>query len=77
MSKKEVVIEPKSDLGKLLLMLVQSVGTTEPRAFMDVNVENAIAQVDALAESKPTQVVNSDGAVIGTVGMTANTGRRW
>lgn len=39
-------IEPRTDLGKLLLAIVQSVGSSDPPAFLAVNVANAIKQAD-------------------------------
>jgi len=44
----EISIEPNSDLGKLLLVIVQSIGSLEPQAFVNVDVANAIRQADAI-----------------------------
>lgn len=40
---------PQSNLGKLLLAIVQSVGGTDPRAFVEVDISKAIAEADALS----------------------------
>lgn len=40
--------DPQSDLGKLLLAIVQSVGSSDPQAFLKVNVSNAIKQADEI-----------------------------
>ena len=40
--------EPTTDLGKMLLVIVQAVGGLEPQAFVKVNVENALKQADGL-----------------------------
>lgn len=49
---KETVepVEPKSDLGKLLMVLVQEVGSMSPLAFREINVRDAIEQADRLGE---------------------------
>lgn len=39
---------PHTDLGKLLLAMVQSIGAREPRAFVDVDITKALEQADAL-----------------------------
>lgn len=39
---------PQSDLGKLLLTIVQYLGALEPQAFVRINVMNALNQADRL-----------------------------
>jgi hypothetical protein len=41
-------VRPRTDLGKLLLALVQSVGGLEPQTFVNVNVSKAIKQADSI-----------------------------
>lgn len=42
--------EPKSDLGKLLRVIVEEVGSQSPRAFEKIHVDNAIRQADEAAD---------------------------
>lgn len=37
---------PRTDLGKLLRAIVQSIGASEPKAFIDVDVVKALRQAD-------------------------------
>lgn len=44
-------LDPKSELGKLLLALVYAVVNIEPNAFTQVNIEKALEDADKLSET--------------------------
>ncbi len=46
--KKEVKLEPKTDLSAMLLVIVEEIGSIAPMAFKDIDVQNALKQADEL-----------------------------